>query len=69
MKPEEVMHPLIYQSLRRYIAYGWGNALIQSLIRYRFNVRISQRCLKTFREDGCCSAQCQSLCPFRKIVM
>ena len=65
MKPEENMHPLIYQSLVRYVGYGWGNTLIQSLIRFRFNVRISQRCLKTFREGGSCSVHCQSLCPFR----
>ena len=49
MKPEENLHPLVYQSLLRYIGYGWNNALIQSLVRYRFNVKISQRCLNTFR--------------------
>ena len=69
MKPEENMHPLIYQSLLRYIGYGWGNALIQSLIRYRFNVRLSQRCLNTFRQNGVCTPHCQSSCPFRNNVM
>ncbi len=69
MKPEENMHPLIYQSLLRYIGYGWGNALIQSLIRYRFNVRLSQRCLNTFRQNGNCSVRCQSQCPFRNNIM
>lgn len=69
MRPEENIHPLIYQSLQRYISYGWGNALIQSLLRFRFNVKISRRCLKTLREGGSCSAQCQSLCPFQKIIM
>ena len=69
MKPEENMHPLIYQSLLRYIGYGWGNALIQSLIRYRFNVKLSQRCLNTFRCNGDCSARCLESCPMRNSVM
>lgn len=69
MKPEENLHPLVYQSLLRYIGYGWGNALIQSLIRYRFNVKISQRCLNTFRNGENCTAQCQMHCPFLKYVM
>ena len=69
MKPDEVLHPLVYQSLLRYVGYGWGNALIQSLLRYRFNVKISQRCLNTFRSGGDCTAQCQSLCPFRNNIM
>ncbi|MBQ5978202.1 MAG: hypothetical protein IJL51_08730 [Oscillospiraceae bacterium] len=69
MKPEENLHPLVYQSLLRYLGYGWNNALIQSLLRYRFNVKISQRCLNTFRKGGNCSTQCQSLCPFLKSVM
>ena len=59
------MHPLVFQSVRRYIGYGWGNALIQDLLRFRFNVRISGRCLKTIREDASCSEHCRSVCPFR----
>lgn len=69
MKPEEQMHPLVYQSLVRYIGYGWGDAIIQSLIRYRFNVKISHRCLKTFRCGEDCTAHCLSVCPYHKIVM
>ena len=69
MKPEEQMHPLIYQTLVRYIGYGWGDAIIQSLIRYRFNVIISHHCLRTFREGGDCTAHCQSVCPWKNYVM
>lgn len=69
MKPDEVIHPLIYQSLNRYLSYHWGDALIQSLIRCRFNVKMSVRCLRTLREDKNCTASCFERCPFRNIVM
>ncbi len=69
MKPEQRMHPLVYQSVKRYLGYRWGNAIIQDLLRFRFGLKISVRCLKTIREDGACSIQSQSLCPFRQNVM
>lgn len=69
MKPDERIHPLIYQSIVRYFSYGWGNAIIQDLLRFRFNVKISSRCLNTLRSDGDCTAHCQSLCPFQNDIM
>lgn len=69
MKPEERMHPLVQQALRRYISYGWQNALILNLIRYRFNVRLSTQCLETFREGKSCTAYCESHCPWKDYIM
>lgn len=69
MKPDEIIHPLVFQSLQRYLSYGWGNAIIQDLIRFRFNVKMNSRCLKTLRENGDCTPHCQSVCPFKNIIM
>lgn len=69
MKPEERMHPLVYQSLVRYLGYRWGDALIQSLIRYRFGLRISHRCLEAFRKGDDCTPRCMESCPFRDYIM
>lgn len=69
MRPEERMHPLVYQTLIRYFSYRWGNALIQSLIRYRFGLRLSVRCLETFQKGEDCNVRCQENCPFRYFIM
>ena len=69
MKPEDVLHPLVTQSVRRYLSYRWGDAIIQGLIRYRLNVKLSVRCIDAMRSDAACGARCQSRCPFKKNVM
>ena len=69
MKPEETLHPMIMQSIRRYISYGWNNALIQDLIRFRFNVKLSARCLQVIRTDSACTAYCQSHCTLKYKIM
>lgn len=69
MKPEERMHPLIQQALQRYFSYGWQNTLILNLIRYRFHVRLSTQCLKTFREGKSCTPYCESHCPWKDYIM
>lgn len=69
MSPEERMHPLVYQTLLRYFSYHWGNALIQSLIRYRFGIRLSVRCLDALRNGERCGARCMDNCPFQNYVM
>lgn len=65
MSPDERLHPQIQQAIRRYIGYGWGNAIIQDLVRFRFNLRLSSKCLNTFREGGECTAHCQQNCSLR----
>lgn len=62
MSPEEKLHPRIQQAVARYISYGWGNAIIQDLVRFRFNVKLSARCLNTLRCGGECTPHCQSVC-------
>lgn len=62
MTPEEMLHPMIMQSIRRYISYGWNNALIQDLIRFRFGVRLSGKCLQAIRSGTPCTEYCQSYC-------
>lgn len=69
MKPEELMHPLVAESIRRYQLYGWGPALIQQLLRRRFNVKVGQRCLQSFREGKDCTPRCLENCPFKKYIM
>lgn len=65
MTPEERLHPKIQQAIQRYISYGWGNTMIQNLIRYRFQVKLSTKCLKTIRAQGACSKHCQSICSLK----
>lgn len=56
------VHPVIEQAVQRYIGYGWGNAIILDLIRFRFNVRLSSRCVNNLRNDSPCTKQCRENC-------
>ena len=62
MKPEELLHPMILQAVKRYISYRWDNGIIQDLVRFRFNVRLSAKCLKAIRNDESCTEYCRSHC-------
>ena len=63
------MHPLACESIRRWLGYHWGSALIQDLTRARFGLRLSRRCLDTLRNGAECSARCRESCPFKDGVM
>lgn len=65
MSPEERLHPQIQQAIFRYIGYGWENTLIQNLVRYRFNVKLSSKCLNTLRTGGECTKHCLSVCSLK----
>ena len=65
MTPDERLHPKILQAVQRYISYHWDNTLIQSLIRYRFNVKLTTKCLQTIRAGAECSKHCQSICSLK----
>ncbi|MBR0355258.1 MAG: hypothetical protein IJK35_07785 [Oscillospiraceae bacterium] len=67
--PEERMHPLVWQTILRYLSYGWGTAIIQDLIRFRFGVKISLRCLNTIRRGGTCTGHCLETCPWKNYFM
>ncbi len=69
MLPEERIHPLILQTVLRYQSYRWGTAMIQSLIRRRFGVRIGSRCIETIRNGASCTERCLESCPFKNVVM
>ncbi len=69
MLPEERVHPLIIRSVLRYLSYHWGTAMIQNLIRCRFGVRISSRCIRTIQSGASCTEHCLSDCPFQNVVM
>lgn len=67
--PEEKIHPLVMQTILRYLSYHWGTALIQSLIRYRFGVKLSLQCLNTIRNGSACTKHCEENCPWENYVM
>lgn len=67
--PEEQIHPLVLQTILRYLSYGWGSAMIQSLIRYRFDVRLGLQCLNTIRRGERCTPHCQENCPWKNYIM
>ena len=67
--PEERMHPLVYQTILRSLGYGWGTAIIQDLIRFRFDVKISLHCLNTIRARGRCTRRCLESCVWNNYVM
>ena len=69
MKPDEILHPLIWQTAIRCMEYGWSNARIQTLIRARYNARIPSACLNRLRTDASCTDRCVSNCPMRNYIM
>lgn len=55
----------IESSVRRYLSYNWGNSMIISLVRRRFGVRITSRCVETLRKGTFCTPKCREHCVFR----
>ena len=66
MRPDEKLHPKIVLDIRRYIGYGWGNAIIMDLVYFRYSVSLCARCVEHLRRGDECSRRCESHCVFGK---
>lgn len=69
MKPDEVIHPLVAQTIRRYHSYGWNSARIMSMIRAAFGIKMSKACLERLIRERDCGRSCRSVCPFSNYIM
>ena len=57
-----LLHPLVEQTILRYISYGWKDSMIQNLIYRRYGVKLSVRCVRNLRENKPCSKRCEENC-------
>ncbi len=69
MYPDEILHPMIWQTVTRCLEYGWSNSRIQTLVRARFNARIPAACLNRLRTNAPCTDHCLAACPMRNYIM
>ena len=69
MCPDEILHPLIWQTAVRCIEYGWTNTRIQTVIRARYNARIPSACLNRIRTQSPCTDHCLANCSMRNYIM
>ncbi|MCR5664625.1 MAG: hypothetical protein K6G17_07090 [Oscillospiraceae bacterium] len=69
MKPDERMDPFVMMTVRRYLSYHWKNAVIKDLIRFRFSLKLSEKCLNTIRQYGDCTRSCLENCCLKDRVM
>jgi len=58
-----MLDPRIISTVKRYIDYGWNTALIQRLVRSRFNAPIRAVCIKNIHEGKNCTPRCMENCP------
>lgn len=66
--PLQGLPPVITQSLRRYLGYGWGDALILALVKRRHGVKLSHVCVDNLREGKDCTARCREHCVLKVLA-
>lgn len=52
----------------RYIHYGWGNSIIQSLIFRRHGVKLGNKCIDHLRSNTPCSKRCMENCVLKRYI-
>jgi len=60
-----MLDPRIISTVRRYLDYGWTTALIQRLVRSRFNAPLRAVCIKNIRDGKDCTPRCMESCPVK----
>ncbi len=60
--PLEQLPPVVTASLRRYLSYRWGNAIILDLIKRRHGVKLSHKCVDNLRRGTPCTERCAERC-------
>lgn len=60
--PLELLHPVVTQSIRRYLGYRWGTSLILDLVKRRHGVKLSHKCVEDLRDGRRCTARCMEHC-------
>ena len=60
-----MLDPRIISTVKRYLDYGWSTALIQRLVRSRFNAPIRAVCINNIRDYKNCTSRCEENCPMK----
>jgi hypothetical protein len=63
-----VMDTRLLTDIERYVSYGWGNSIITSLIRYRYNADIRPCCINNVRSHRPCKDDCCERCTIKHIT-
>ena len=50
----------------RYLSYGWGNSIIQSLIYRRHGVKLRHTCINNLRSGIPCTSHCLDHCVLKR---